>query len=107
METQIPCSTPEKRTVTFEELDLEIPHDKVEKRKRKKKLYGAQSKETRTSHFHFRIELGFRALSDTHSCHFCVSVPDDLHKPSCYSELFVSFSNDFPKFSKNAFLGKW
>lgn len=39
METQIPCSTPEKRTVTFEELDLEIPHDKVENKEEKKKNY--------------------------------------------------------------------
>lgn len=37
METQIPCSTPEKRTVTFEELDLEIHHNKVEKKEEKKK----------------------------------------------------------------------
>lgn len=51
VETQISCSTSEQRTVTFEELDLEIPHDKVEK-KEEKIVWYEQRKETRTSDFH-------------------------------------------------------
>lgn len=51
VETQISCSTSEQRTVTFEELDLEIPRDKVEK-KEEKIVWCEQSKETRTSDFH-------------------------------------------------------
>lgn len=51
VETQISCSTSEQRTVTFEELDLEILHDKVEK-KEEKIVWYEQRKETRTSDFH-------------------------------------------------------
>lgn len=39
--------------------------------------------------FSFVTELGLRTSSDTHHCHLCTAVPDNLHKPSCYSEAFV------------------
>jgi len=37
LETQIPSSTPEGRTGIFDKLDLETPHNKVEKKGEEKK----------------------------------------------------------------------
>lgn len=43
IETQIPCRTPEGRTVTFEELDLEMsPDNTMKKGEEKKKVWYAE-----------------------------------------------------------------
>lgn len=57
--------------------------------------------------FSFVTEPGFRTSSDTHHCHLCTAVPDNLHKPSCYSDAFVLVKTCFADQRQKIFLWRF